>query len=74
MLSLNELGHVYFEFLSHKPVFPVTEIGNLTVVTNNPPLKGARVEGGGGGEGGRGVVLQLLIASLLLEKLHVIDL
>lgn len=67
------MGHVYFEFLSHKPVFPVTEIGNLTVVTNNPPLKGARVEGGGG-EGGRGVVLQLLIASLLLEKLHVIDL
>ena len=55
---------------------PVTQTsfschGNLTVVTNNPPLKGAGVERGGG-EGG--VVLQLLIASLLLEKLHVIDL
>lgn len=54
---------------------PVTQTsfschGNLTVVTNNPPLKGAGVEGGGG----EGVVLQLLIASLRLEKLHVIDL
>lgn len=67
ILALKELGHAYFEFLSQTSF---SCHGNLTVVTNNPPLKGAGVEGGGG----EGVVLQLLIASLLLEKLHVIDL